>query len=148
MRGLTLWQPWASLVAIGAKTYETRSWKTDYRGPLAIHAAKRAIELPLHGPTRAAMLDELESAGIQLSDLPLGAFVATCWLIDCFPVEDLWPELHELENEQHFGNWSAGRFAWALTDVRSLDPPIPARGAQSLWYVDPEVVTELREAIS
>ena len=38
---LSLWQPWASLIAIGAKHIETRHWKTDYRGPIAIHAAKR-----------------------------------------------------------------------------------------------------------
>lgn len=39
MKALTLWQPWASLVALGVKTVETRSWSTPYRGPLAIHAA-------------------------------------------------------------------------------------------------------------
>lgn len=39
MKALTLWQPWASLVALGVKTIETRSWSTGYRGPLAIHAA-------------------------------------------------------------------------------------------------------------
>lgn len=42
MKALTLWQPWASLIAIGAKTIETRGWSTSYRGPLAIHAAQRA----------------------------------------------------------------------------------------------------------
>ena len=40
MKVLTLTQPWATLVAIGAKRIETRSWSTKYRGPLAIHAAK------------------------------------------------------------------------------------------------------------
>ena len=40
MKALTLTQPWASLVACGAKTIETRSWRTPYRGPVAIHAAK------------------------------------------------------------------------------------------------------------
>jgi hypothetical protein len=40
MKAITLTQPWATLVAIGAKKIETRSWATAYRGPLAIHAAK------------------------------------------------------------------------------------------------------------
>ncbi len=40
MRTLTLTQPWATLVALGAKTIETRSWQTSYRGPLAIHAGQ------------------------------------------------------------------------------------------------------------
>ena len=41
MKALTIWQPWASLIAGGAKQYETRSWATQYRGPIAIHAAAR-----------------------------------------------------------------------------------------------------------
>lgn len=40
MRAITLMQPWASLIALGAKRYETRSWKTHYRGPLAIHSSR------------------------------------------------------------------------------------------------------------
>jgi hypothetical protein len=40
MKALTLWQPWASLVAFGEKRVETRCWTTKYRGDIAIHAAK------------------------------------------------------------------------------------------------------------
>lgn len=144
MRGLTLWQPWASLVAIGVKNYETRSWKTDFRGLLAIHAAKRR-PVYMGGETEKIMLHELNAEGIGWMELPLGAFVATCQLIDCFPVEDLWPELRELENEQHFGNWGAGRFAWALTDIRRVDPPLKHSGNQGLWYVPMEKAKELRK---
>jgi activating signal cointegrator 1 len=59
---LTLWQPWASLVALGVKTIETRSWSTKYRGPIAIHAAARrprASDLPgAHGWIGSFMLGE------------------------------------------------------------------------------------------
>ena len=41
MKALTLWQPWASLVALGHKRIETRCWSTKYRGDLAIHAAAK-----------------------------------------------------------------------------------------------------------
>lgn len=47
MRAISLWQPWASLVVLGAKKIETRHWSTNYRGPLLIHAAKRTSELYL-----------------------------------------------------------------------------------------------------
>lgn len=40
IKAITLWQPWALLMALKEKEYETRSWMTTYRGPLAIHAAK------------------------------------------------------------------------------------------------------------
>jgi hypothetical protein len=38
---ISLWQPWATLVAIGAKRIETRGWSPWYRGALVIHASKR-----------------------------------------------------------------------------------------------------------
>lgn len=41
LRAITLHQPWATLVALGVKTIETRSWPTKYRGRILIHAAKR-----------------------------------------------------------------------------------------------------------
>lgn len=41
MKAISLWQPWASLIAAGVKSIETRGWPTNYRGQIAIHAAKR-----------------------------------------------------------------------------------------------------------
>ena len=145
MKAITLWQPWASLVALRAKRYETRSWATSYRGPLAIHAAKKPISsiLPLiDAYTKQLMEVNLiafaesfaPDAGIVGFDsLPLGCIVATCELRGVYPVEDVYHRLYELPNESHFGDFSAGRFAWRLTDVVCLDKPIPARGAQRLW---------------
>ena len=39
---ISLWEPWATLMAIGAKRIETRSWRTPYRGWLAIQAGATA----------------------------------------------------------------------------------------------------------
>lgn len=47
MKAISLWQPWATLIATGAKQIETRSWATSYRGPIAIHAAKRKVRKEL-----------------------------------------------------------------------------------------------------
>ena len=40
MKVLTVKEPWASLIAYGYKEYEFRSWKTNYRGKILIHAGK------------------------------------------------------------------------------------------------------------
>src|SRR3712207_3561005 len=40
LKAITLHQPWATLMSVGAKMWETRSWATDYRGKIAIHASK------------------------------------------------------------------------------------------------------------
>lgn len=47
MRTISLWQPWATLIAIGAKHYETRSWNIHFRGEIAIHAARTGSQLPI-----------------------------------------------------------------------------------------------------
>jgi hypothetical protein len=44
MKIFTLWQPWATFIALNLKQFETRHWGTSYRGKLAIHAAKRPID--------------------------------------------------------------------------------------------------------
>ncbi len=138
MKAITLWQPWASLVAIGAKGYETRSWATRHRGPLAIHAAKKPIASTL--PTLDAITKEMMEYSLNFRGdfrgwayLPVGCIVATCELGDVYPVEEVYHSLHNLPNESYFGDFSAGRFAWRLDDVQELDTPILVRGAQRLW---------------
>lgn len=40
IKTITIKEPWASLILEGKKTIETRTWKTNYRGPLLLHASK------------------------------------------------------------------------------------------------------------
>lgn len=156
MRALSLWQPWASAIASGAKTIETRSWSTDYRGPLAIHAAKRCVKAELavllEDPVwRGALAaGESETTDYLLSTLPFGAIVATCRLVECFPTAAFAPELlgelqgrprraGEVPNtwtERDLGDFSAGRFGWVLRDIRPLEQPLPCRGQRGLFHVD------------
>ena len=102
VKALTLWQPWASLIGYGAKTIETRSWSTEYRGPLAIHAAKRPTRDDEMRACRIGMTSSLNCGSDEgwkdllypldrrdLSmpyPLPLGAVVATCRLVDVVPM--------------------------------------------------------------
>lgn len=154
MKAITLTQPWATLVAIGAKRIETRSWSTTYRGPLAIHAA--AGLGPVGGAKGLGEICEREpfygtlarhgfryGARISTGKLPLGAVVATCTLVDVVPT-NLWrPVTHgnqtwqvppgNMSQEYSFGDYTPGRYAWLLTDVKPLREPIPAKGALSLW---------------
>ena len=103
MRAISLWQPWASAIAVGAKRVETRHWSTPYRGPLAIHAAKRKVvdELIYYhsSPNWQGALAPLGWVGMSDAKLinagyglPFGAIVATCNLIDCRPSESFTQE--------------------------------------------------------
>jgi hypothetical protein len=163
MKALTLTQPWATLVAIGAKTIETRSWATSYRGPLAIHAAAgygkggakahKALcgTEPFCSVLNAACkahYDALDTSGGVLRAMaespfmPMGMIVATCDLVDCVQVLYEWPHnqivsirsRHCLtDQERAFGDYTPGRYTWLLTNIRALEKSIPAKGALSLW---------------
>jgi hypothetical protein len=40
MKALSIQQPWANMIASGDKSIETRTWKTNHRGPLLIVSSK------------------------------------------------------------------------------------------------------------
>lgn len=154
MKALTLTQPWATLVAIGEKQIETRSWNTRYRGPLAIHAAKNfpasAKDICLKEPFFSVLRRE-ELAGVGTGngwisvDFPLGAIVATCELVHVKKIDELthfssccavaWQSRSwQLDaQERAFGDYSIGRYMWLLKNVVMLPEPIPAKGALSFW---------------
>jgi Lar family restriction alleviation protein len=139
MKAITIWQPWASLLAIGAKQYETRNWETKYRGPIAIHAAKKdPCKIPLLGLQKfeEATKEELEKAGLSWCLLPTGKIIATAELVNCWLIG---AELDiPTEQEMLFGDWTPGRYAWELANIQLLPVPIPAKGAQRLWNWDVE----------
>lgn len=154
MKIITLWQPWASLVALNLKQYETRSWPTNYRGLLLIHAAKRPVNsdevLSIRYGVDSDWVDMKQLQALEQlldQDLPLGVVVAIADLTACLemvwdisrsPSEvaniDLQPQL-----ERAVGDWSLGRYAWKLSNVQRLVEPIPWRGGQGLRDAPPEL---------
>lgn len=138
MKALTLIQPWATLVAIGAKKIETRSWKTNYRGPLAIHAAKGFPYFAKQACWAVEFFQPLNNAGFNIfnldtgaTDLPLGKVLATCELVDV--VQIIQGVKIPLGGEWHFGDYSVGRYMWFLANVEALPAPISAKGSLGLW---------------
>lgn len=152
MKAVSLTQPWATLVSIGAKRIETRSWSTSYRGKLAIQASKgfarEDVRLANHREPFKTVLTE---AGYPLfSTLPRGAIIAVCNLIEVVRIPAQ-PQLSTLfvrvgsplllppdpdSLERAFGDYAPGRYAWVLSDIHKLVMPIPVRGALSLWDWD------------
>jgi hypothetical protein len=151
---LTLKQPWASLVARGAKRVETRSWRTPYRGPLAIHAAKgfprECQELVYQEPFRSAL------NGALPSELPRSKILCVVNIVGCVSTEGLQADTPEARrcraeyfdmrlDEWDFGDYSSGRFAWLLRGVQ-LVKPVEAKGALGLWEFDDSELKPLGEA--
>jgi len=133
MRTISLWQPWAQLVVIGAKGVETRGWSTKVRGRVAIHASKADHSgILLHIPM--SELRFFQEAGVTgHPEPPLGAVVGTVEIYDCQPIEKLYGSRHDTPKERAFGDWTPGRFGLLLREPVLFDKPVPARGAQGFW---------------
>lgn len=144
LRGLSLTQPWASLVALGAKRYETRSWKTTYRGWLAIHASAAY-------PRWARELERAwafsQALAVAWRPLPTGAVIAIARLADCFECrEDTALTLGH--PEATFGDFSAGRHYFRLEDVRPLRRPLKFKGKLGLWSVPADDTSRILELVT
>ena len=131
------------------KRNETRGWRTPYRGPIAIHAAKTTREL--HG-YRLKLLEAGVIGSLQDPDdfpkedrdWPLGKIVAWATLKDCVPTHTLRAGLSRMEAA--LGNYDDKRFAWLLADIRPLREPVPYVGHQGLRDLDAETEARVRAA--
>ena len=141
MKALTLYDPWATLVVLGEKRFETRSWSTSYRGLLAIHVSKNR-------PREAKRFDDIEpfrsALGHNYHNLGYrhpGCIIGTVEVVGCWPT---WPYPSPVSRKEvTFGDWRIGRFAWKLANPQRLKAPIPCKGSMGIWTVPPLVQAQM-----
>jgi hypothetical protein len=159
MKAISLWQPWASLIAVGAKPFETRTWppsRSLLGTRIAIHAAatRKGMEDVFDAfpsiDTRP-FVDALAKGGYQsLDTLPFGAVICTVELTGAYRVGSHGEDrgrpvfffasmlagsrsINSYMPIDPFGDYTPGRWIWRLDNVQRLDPPVPAKGAQGVW---------------
>jgi hypothetical protein len=136
MKVLSLLQPWATLVINGAKKYECRNWKTNYRGGIIIHASARK-------PTRREKVlfeqsDYYRDYIQNMDDLPYGALIGKVLLTEIYTTEWLIQNLesdpyHYWDQELAFDDFSPKRFAWRLETPEAFEHILPIKGSLGLW---------------
>lgn len=139
IKALSLIQPWASGVIEGFKKYETRSWRTNYRGLIAIHASK--------GFPGWAKREHEAEGGIFLEtlnrpwqELPLGAILGVVELIGCYRTETIRQTCDISDQEFDYGDWHDGRYCWEFRNVMRLPgSPIVINGALQLWTIPVQI---------
>jgi hypothetical protein len=124
-------------MATGLKKNETRSWPTTYRGPLAIHAAKRPVKL-----RETERFDGLFDMPDQFT---YGAILAIVDVYDVKTTDEIRPTITSLDGhgticagtpEYFLGDYGAGRFAWLTRDCQPLATPFPCPGRQGFFFID------------
>jgi hypothetical protein len=151
MKAITVWQPWASLIIVGAKPYEFRSWPppASLLGKrIVIHAAARKIDRRevqqlvrlLEAGGRYAARTCLHAdkalpllrAAMGGMDLPLSSGLGTA-IVGCprngieIAAEFGVPRVNDSDRDQH-ANWG-----WPMQAVEPFEQPFPMKGAQGLW---------------
>lgn len=131
MKAITIKQPWATLIAEGYKEYEFRTWKTNYRGEILIHAGK--------GIDKKA----IERFKYLNLEYPMGQIIAKATIIDCVKVDDKLrnilskkdPIVYKGVINKTSNDWDG--YAFKLENVEKIIP-IDINGKLSLWDYDYE----------
>jgi hypothetical protein len=148
MKAISLWQPWATAIALGLKRNETRSWSTKHRGLMAIHTARR------NTPDLRAKFDSLMLRGdfyqpirnahiYSFMMVPKGAIVAVAELVEVVPTEIMLHGERVGDLEMNLGDYGINRFAWRLGNIRPLRQPYFIAGHQGFFNVPDEPILEL-----
>ena len=123
-KALSLWQPHAQAIALGIKPYETRGWKTDYRGPLAIHAAKKVFrekDYGFHYCREVGM--RFRAAGFPVYALDYGRVLCVVDVVDCVPTASVRGKIGKAEFWGDFrdvGDDFKARYAIKVENVRLI----------------------------
>ncbi|MCM3666533.1 ASCH domain-containing protein [Mesobacillus subterraneus] len=140
MKVLSMIQPWASLFVLREAQYETRSWSTKYRGPLAIHTSKKIDKAVC---SHVAIQSLLLKHGYTIENLPTGMIIAICKLENCLKVTENKDTRAVLEdgrvvsgNDYFLGDYKVGGYVWEVQDMKMLETFIPAKGKLGLWELD------------
>jgi len=145
MRALTLWQPWAGLIAQGIKLVENRTWEPPEHllgTRIAIHAGKtvdhEAIEDLYEDGLDPHRLGEMRGAALCV--VTLERFVAERY------TSGLRCPLSLTREQARFYNGPVG---FVLSDIVTIDP-VPCKGAQGFWTLPDEIerTVRIREQIA
>ena len=130
MNALSIKHPWAWLIVQGIKDIENRSWPTDYRGSLLIHASKKWDEQG----EKWIWSRIFDRWNLPLRDLPhrddprihYGALIGKVDLVDC---------IRKSRSGRPASPWFFGPWGWVLRNAIEFPAPIFYRGQLGLFEV-------------
>lgn len=124
MKVLSIREPWASIIINGYKEYEFRSWKTNYRGKILIHASKNIEK---------ENVERFKELNLNYKQ---GFIIVEAELVDCIPVTKEFENNLINRNELIYGGTkNRTGYAWKLKNIKAIEP-IQAKGQLGIWNYD------------
>lgn len=142
MKVLSLIEPFATLIQEKKKKIETRSWKTDYRGDMYIHASRTR-------PSKKDLENEELMFLVENKNMNFGNIICKCNLVDCIYMTEEYVEKMKKDNYKEYicGGYKEGRYAWILENIE-LIKPIKAKGQLNIWnYYNEFEIMNLMESV-
>ena len=141
---ISVWNPYASLLAHGFKLNETRGFPAPKRligqriGIASTKSIKPEQRAAFKDPVFARYYFETNLPR-DIEELPNGFLLGTVLLHSCDPITE--EDLEDVtEEEQVYGWWKPGRFAWRCRDHEAFGEPVPVKGAQGIWKLPDAIV--------
>ena len=129
MKVISIKEPFATLITNGIKRIETRSWKTNYRGELFIHASGKSL-------AKEFLTNDFVVDLIKDMNMNYGNIICRCNLVDCVYMDEKFLEfIKQNPTEYNLGEYKLGRYAWILENIEPINP-IPAKGQLNIWNYD------------
>ena len=125
MKALTIKEPWASLIVQGFKKYEFRSWKTNYRGKVLIHAGLSK--------------ENIEKYKDYNLDISSGEIIGEAYITECILVDEKLDKSLRKIDVNVYGNNHVGLYAFKLENVKKYNKKIKAKGKLGLWNYNDKI---------
>jgi len=120
MKALSIIMPWAYLIMKFGKDVENRTWRTDYRGRVLIHASKKPSPYTVEILQEAFGQAALEKVNCLDMEKLCGCILGSVEIVDCV--------------KNYNSRWAEpDMWHWVLRNPILFDEPIPARGSLGLW---------------
>lgn len=141
MKVISLLQPWATLVVLGKKKIETRSFNTKHRGPILIHASKKMTTKQMRLCNETFFSAALE----QEEEMHLGKIIGkvdiicTAVLSGMYDGKGIYFNEHGApfsKQEIAFGDYTAGRYGWLLANAVKFTHQLEVDGTLGLWNLN------------
>lgn len=130
MKVISIKEPFATLIKEKKKYIETRSWKTNYRGELYIHASGKTLA--------KEFLNEYTKHLIKGLEMNYGKIICKANLVDCVLMTDEFIKIIKNNPKEYYcGLYQVGRYAWVLKDIEPI-VPITAKGKLNIWNYEPK----------
>lgn len=150
MKAFTIKQPWASLIIEGIKDIENRTWKTNFRGRVLIHASAKQCEIKglLSVPQQEYVMIKIPDKMPLQNIITNGAIIGSVEIVDCvINHTSIWAEKTEpkyLTTEKGREMQIKPTYNWVLANPIKFPEPIPCKGKLSFWDY-PNILAEPEE---